>query len=154
MGHLDALIAFLLTKQFQLDTNGPEKHKAEKHRDRLSNLWRYLRLSVMPKVHLVEAHAIGLCKKQNGFGCLDKDEDETVYQTGEKDEKRYGNMADYKKKARSMSQYGQMKKNLKVAARKEELKDKTKRKVQNPRKSAEFGEWRQKKYVMKLERLC
>jgi hypothetical protein len=137
MGHLDALIAFLSTKRFQLDTNGPEKQKAKKHRDRLSNLWRYLKLSVTPKVHLVEAHVIGLCEKHNGFGGLGEDEGERAHQTGAKDEKRYGNMANYEKKARSMSQYGQMEKNLKVAAKKEELKDKTKRKFKNPRKSAE-----------------
>jgi hypothetical protein len=48
-------------------------------------------------------------------------------------------MADHKKKARSMSQYGQMDKNLKVAAKREELKDKTKRQFWSPRKSAEVG---------------
>ncbi len=104
---------------------------------RSTNICNYLKLSVTPKVHLVEAHAIGLCDKHNGFGGLGEDEGERAHQTGAKDEKRYGNMANYEKKARSMSQYGQMEKNLKVAAKKEELKDKTKRKFKNPRKSAE-----------------
>jgi hypothetical protein len=39
-------------------------------------------------------------------GGLGKDEGKRAHQTGAKDEKRYGNMANYEKKARSMSQYG------------------------------------------------
>jgi hypothetical protein len=35
MGHLDALISFLLTKRFHLDQNGPKIQKAEKHQDRI-----------------------------------------------------------------------------------------------------------------------
>jgi hypothetical protein len=73
-------------------------------------------------------------------GGLDEDEGKRTHQTEAKDEKRYGNMANYEKKARSMSQYGQMEKNLKVAAKKEELKAKMKRIFRNPRKSAE--DWR------------
>jgi hypothetical protein len=45
-----------------------------KQAQKASNLWHYLKLSVTPKVHLVEAHAMGLCEKHNGFGGLDKDE--------------------------------------------------------------------------------
>jgi hypothetical protein len=78
-----------------------------------------------------------LCEKHSGFGGLGKDEGKRAHQTGAKDEKRYGNMADHKKKARFMSQYRQMEKNLKVAAKREELKDKTKRKFWSPKKSAE-----------------
>ena len=48
---------------------------------------------------------------------MGKDEGKRAHQTGAKDEKRYGNMVNYEKKARSMSQYGQMEKKLKVAAK-------------------------------------
>jgi hypothetical protein len=137
MGHLDALISFLSTKRFHLDQNGPETQKAEKHRDRISNLWRYLRLSATPKAHLVEGHAIGLCEKHGGFGGLGEDEGERAHQTGAKDEKRYGGMSDYGKKARSMNQYEKMEKNSGVAAKKQELKELTKRKFKDPPKSAE-----------------
>jgi hypothetical protein len=36
MGHMDALIVFLQTKQFYLDRDGPKKRKAEKYQDPLS----------------------------------------------------------------------------------------------------------------------
>jgi hypothetical protein len=137
MGHLDALISFLSTKRFHLDRNGPEKQQAEKHRDQLSNLWRYLKLSVTPKCHLMEGHVIGLCERHNGFGGLGEDEGERAHQTGAKDEKRYGNMPDYKKKVNSMNQYEQMKRNLAVAAKTLDLKQRTKRKFKKQRKSAE-----------------
>jgi hypothetical protein len=77
-----------------LDQNGPKIQKAEKHRDRISNLWRYLRLSATPKTHLVEGHAIGLCEKHGGFGGLGEDEGKRAHQTGAKDEKRYGGMSE------------------------------------------------------------
>jgi hypothetical protein len=63
--------------------NGPKnKQKVEKHQDRLSNVWHYLKLSATPKAHLVEGHVIGLCKKHNGFGGLKEDEGKRAHQTG------------------------------------------------------------------------
>jgi hypothetical protein len=50
MGHLDGLISYLSTRRFHLERNGPEKQKAEKHRDRLSNLWRYLKLKCYAQI--------------------------------------------------------------------------------------------------------
>jgi hypothetical protein len=85
----------------------------------------------------VEGHAIGLCKKHSGFGALGEDKGERAHQTGAKDKNRYGHLSDYDKKVKSMSQYEKMEKNLTVAAKKEELKDWTKRKFKNTRKSAE-----------------
>jgi hypothetical protein len=85
----------------------------------------------------VEGHAIGLCKKNSGFGGLGEDKGERAHQTGAKDKNRYGCLSDYDKKVKFMSQYEKMEKNLTVAAKKEELKDRMKWKFKNTQKSAE-----------------
>ena len=56
LGHLEALFSILCKKRFHL--NDSDADKAMLHRDAIENLWRYLKMSVTPKLHLLFVHLL------------------------------------------------------------------------------------------------
>ena len=51
LGHLEAFFSILCKKRFHL--NDSDVDKAMLHRDTIENLWRYLKISVTPKLNLL-----------------------------------------------------------------------------------------------------
>jgi hypothetical protein len=56
--------------------------RAEKHVEHILYLWRYLGLSVTPKIHCIEDHIIPLLRKLRGIDDLGEDAGERALQIG------------------------------------------------------------------------
>ena len=54
--------------------------KAMLHRDAIDNFWRYLNISVTPKLHLLFVHLLIYLKRVQGFGDLGEDFGERAHQ--------------------------------------------------------------------------
>ena len=54
LGHLEALFSILSKKRFHL--NDSDVDKAILHLDTIENLWRYLKMSVAPELHILSVH--------------------------------------------------------------------------------------------------
>ena len=50
------------------------------HRDAIENLWRYLKMSVTPKLHLLFVHLLRFMEQVQGFGDLGEDAGERAHQ--------------------------------------------------------------------------
>ena len=50
------------------------------HRDAIENLWRYLKMSVTPKLHLLFVHLLIFLERVQGFGDLGEDAGERAHQ--------------------------------------------------------------------------
>ena len=54
--HLEAFFSILCKKRFHL--NDSDVDKAMLHLDAIENLWRYLKMSVAPKLHVLSVHLL------------------------------------------------------------------------------------------------
>jgi hypothetical protein len=134
LGHVDALVAFLRSDRYSLDYSpeSEEVAKAKHHRDLLSHLWRHAKISVTPKAHCSEAHAIENAIKVCGYGELGEDEGERAHQTGAKSETRYACVQNFELKANSINEFECMSMDPCVSGKQVELKEKRKRNFTNP----------------------
>ena len=78
LGHLEAFFSILCKKQFHL--NDSDVEKAMLRRDTIEHLWRYLRISVTPKLHLLFVHLLIFLERVQGFGDLGEDAGERAHQ--------------------------------------------------------------------------
>ena len=86
LGHLEAFFSILCKKRFHLNNSGV--HKAILHRDAIENLWRYLKMSVTPKLHLLSVHLLRFIGRVQGFGDLGKDSNKWAHQEEARNESR------------------------------------------------------------------
>ena len=77
-GHLEAFFSILRKKRFHL--NDSDVDKAMRHCDAIENLWRYLKMSVTPKLHLLFVHLLRFMEQVQGFGNLGEDYGERAHQ--------------------------------------------------------------------------
>ena len=68
LGHLEAFFLILCKKRFHL--NDLDADKAMLHCDAIENLWRYLKMSVTPKFHLLFVHLLIFLERVQGLGDL------------------------------------------------------------------------------------
>ena len=78
LGHLEAFFSILCKKRFHLNDSGVNKEML--HLDAIENLWRYLKMSVTPKLHVLSVHLLRLLERVQGFGDLGEDADERAHQ--------------------------------------------------------------------------
>ena len=78
LGYLEAFFSILHKKWFHL--NDLDVDKAIRHRDAIENLWRYLKMSVTPKLHLLFVHLLRFMERVQGFGYLGEDAGERAHQ--------------------------------------------------------------------------
>ena len=60
------------------------------HRDATENLWRYLKMSVTPKLQLLFVHLLRFLERVQGFGDLGEDDGEQAHQEEARNESRVG----------------------------------------------------------------
>ena len=77
LGHLDAFFSIICKKR--LHSNDSDVEKAMLHRDAIENLWRYLMMSVTPKLHVLSVHLLRYLEQVQGFGDLGEDADERTH---------------------------------------------------------------------------
>ena len=68
LGHLEAFFSIICKKLFRL--NDSDVDKAMLHFDAIENLWRYLKMSVTPKLHLLFVQLLRFLERVQGFGYL------------------------------------------------------------------------------------
>ena len=78
LGHLEAFFSILCKKRFHL--NDSDVDKAMMHRDAIENLWRYLKMSMIPKLHLLFVHLLTFVERVQGFGDLGENDGEMEHQ--------------------------------------------------------------------------
>ena len=71
LGHLEAFFSIFCMQWFHL--NDLDVDKAMLHRDEIENLWRYLKMSVTPKLHLLFVHLLRFVEQVQGLGDLGED---------------------------------------------------------------------------------
>ena len=54
--------------------------KSVRHRYAIMNLWSHLKMSVSPKMHCIEDHAVAFLQYKNGFGDIGEDAGERAHQ--------------------------------------------------------------------------
>ena len=84
LGHLEAFFSILCKKRFHL--NDYDVDKAMLHRDAIENLWRCLKMSVTPKLHLLFVHLLRFMERVQVFGDLGEDAGEWAHQEDARDE--------------------------------------------------------------------
>ena len=77
MGHLEAFFPIICKKRFYF--NDLDVEKSMLHRDAIENLWRYLKMSVTPKLHLFFVHLLRFMERVQGFGDLVEDAGELAH---------------------------------------------------------------------------
>ena len=97
LGHLEAFFSILRKKRFH--SYDSEVDKEMRHRDAIEILWRYLKMSVTPKLHLLFVHLLIFLE-------------------------RVGTVVNLAKKERTKSQFEAMKKSAKVKEMMSDLKKK------------------------------
>ena len=97
LGHLEAFFSILCKKQFHL--NDSDVDKAILHCDAIDNLWRYLKMSVTPKLHLLCVNLLRFMERVQGFGDLGEDAGERAYQEEARNESRVGAVVNLEKKS-------------------------------------------------------
>ena len=78
LGHLEDLFLILCKKLFHL--NDSDVDKAIRHCDAIDDLWRYLKMSVTPKLHLLSFHLSRFLERIQGFVNLGEDAGERAHQ--------------------------------------------------------------------------
>ena len=78
VGHLEAFFSILCKERFHL--NDSDVDKAMMHSDAIDNLWRYLNMSVIPKLHILFVHLLRFMELLQGFGELLEDDGEQAHQ--------------------------------------------------------------------------
>ena len=77
-GHLEAFFSIICKKRFHF--NDSDVEKAMLHHDSIENLWRYLKMSVTPKLHIFFVHLLIFLVRVQVFGDLGEDSGERVHQ--------------------------------------------------------------------------
>ena len=80
------------------------------HRDAIENLWRYLKISVTPKLHLLFVRLLRFLERVQGFGDLGEGSGEQTHQEEARNESRVGAVVNPSKKERTKPQFEAMKK--------------------------------------------
>ncbi len=124
-GHMDGFFSVMRTKRHHLTDELLEK--ASMHRDHIMGLWRRLKISVTPKVHSIEDHAIYLLEKFGGYGDLGEDAGEKAHQDESKIEARVASIKDLSQKESVKSAYEAMAKKDSVRASVDDLKQRSAR---------------------------
>ena len=139
LGHLEALFSILRKKRFHL--NDYDVDKAMRHRDAIDNLWRYLKMSATPKLHLLFVHLLRFLERVQRFGNLGEDAGERVHQEEARNDSRVGAVVNLAKTEHIKSQFEAMKKSAKVKEMMIELKQESKRKfkIDGPSQAEENG---------------
>ena len=88
LGHLEAFFSILCKKRFHLNYSCVDK--AMLHRDAIENLWRYLEISVTPKLHILFVRLLIFLERVKGFGYLGADAGERAHQEEARNEIRVG----------------------------------------------------------------
>ena len=83
-------------KRFHLNDSYVEKTML--HRDAIGNLWRYLKMSVATKLHLLFVHLLIFLERVQGFGDLREDAGEREHQEEARNESRVGALVNLAKK--------------------------------------------------------
>ena len=78
LGQLEAFFSILRKERFHLNDSYVEK--AVQHRDGIENLWRYLKTSMTPKLHLLFVHLLIFLEWVQVFGDLGEDAGERDHQ--------------------------------------------------------------------------
>ena len=60
------------------------------HRDAIENLWRYLKISVTPKLYILFVHLLIFLERVQVFGDLGEDADEQAHQEEARNESQVG----------------------------------------------------------------
>ena len=84
------------------------------HRDAIENLWRYLEISVTPKLHILFVRLLIFLERVKEFGDLGEDDGERAHQEEARNESRVGAVVNLAKKERTKSQFEAMKKSANV----------------------------------------
>ena len=71
MTNLDGFLSGMRTIRFHLTEETVAR--TDRYRERTLALWRYLGMSVTPKMHCIECHAIPLLRKHKAFAGLGED---------------------------------------------------------------------------------
>ena len=103
LGQLEAFFSIICKKRFHL--NDSDVYKAMLHRDEIENLWRYLKMSVTPKLHPLFFHLLRFLERVQGFGDLGEDAGERAHQEEARNESRVGAVVNPSKKERTKSQF-------------------------------------------------
>ena len=77
--------------------------KARLHHDAIENLWRYLKISVTPKLHLLFVHLLRFLERVQGFSHIGEDDGERAHQEKARNESRVGAVVNLLKKERTKS---------------------------------------------------
>jgi hypothetical protein len=141
--NLDGLMSALRTVRFHVT---PQLIiKTEQYLQRSLELWRHLEMSVTPKLHCLEDHAIYLFRKYRGFSDLGEDSGEQAHQLEARIDKRLAAVRDFAKREKSKSKQEVMQGQPRVQAKKEEMMRKGKLKVDDNRVVAAKNERESKK---------
>jgi hypothetical protein len=128
LGHLDGL--FTILRQRRHHVSEQDYDTAAKHVTCILALARgQLNLSITPKFHCVEDHAVEHQRLHKGFGDLGEDEGERAHQVEAKNERRVFAVVSVRSKERAKSQFEEMEKNPQVKQGKENLRKQSKRKL-------------------------
>ena len=103
LGRLEAFFSIICKKRFHL--NDSDVDKAMLHCDAIENLWRYLKMSVTPKLHLLFVHFLIFLEQVHGFGDLREDSGEPAHQEEARNESQVGAVVNLAKKERTKSQF-------------------------------------------------
>ena len=95
LGHLEALFSIICKKRFHL--NDSDVDKAMMHRDAIENLWRYLKISVTPKLHILFVHLLRFLEQVQGFSDLGEDAGERAHQEEARNESQVGAVVNLEK---------------------------------------------------------
>ena len=142
-GHMDAFFSLARTKRFHLMDAMIDR--AEKHVEHILHLWRYLGLSVTPKIHCIEDHIIPLLRKLRGIGDLGEDAGERAHQIIARFEARSKGMRSIKPKAIFQAKQEMMVKNPDVKKHQELVKENAKRKYKDPDRKSKMDNDGEKK---------
>ena len=92
--------------------------------DAIENFWRYLKISVTPKLHLLFVHLLRFMEQVQGFGDLGDNAGERAHQEEAKNESRVGAVVNLAKKEGTKSHFEAMKKSAMVKETMSEFKKK------------------------------
>ena len=125
LGQLEAFFSILCKKRFHL--NDSDVDKAILHCGAIENLWRYLKMSATPKLHLFFVNLLRFLERVQGFGDLGEDAGEQMHQEEVRNESRLGAVVNLAKKEHTKSQFEAMKKSAIFKETMSEFKPKSKR---------------------------
>ena len=125
LGHLEALFSIICKKRFHL--NDSDVDKAMLHRNAIENLWRYLKISGIPKLHLLFVHLLISLERVQGFGDIGENSGERAHQEEARNDSRVGAALNLAKKERTKSQFKAMKKGAMVKVTMSEFRQKSKK---------------------------